>query len=295
MKSIQVGTVFAVPLADGRFGAVRVIDTSEEDDSALVAVTPWLGPLPSIDEPKLRDILRQHRGMFKGRPALYWHDGKPPGQLRYLGLIPPSAEDLSIDPSGAYAGAWINEMARDAVLELEGPESPALSAAVPRVKAAAAKPVTPASHALPIAEFWAIIARLDWKKQTDAAVIAPAVSALAKRSVPEIESFHRRLCELLFQLDAEKYARELGENSFGGNAFSPDHFLTVRAAVVANGPDYYASVSADPRQMPRDREFEALLSVAEKALSLKTGQKKEIANQPSYETFSNTSGWTTAP
>lgn len=51
------------------------------------------------------------------------------------------------------------------------------------------------------------------------------------------------------------------------------------------------SVLADPQQMPKDMEFEALLSVAPFAYQRKTGQDFDHATPLNYETYSNQAGW----
>jgi hypothetical protein len=61
--------------------------------------------------------------------------------------------------------------------------------------------------------------------------------------------------------------------------------------VIANGPDYYALVLDDPLQMPKDMEFEALLSVAQQAFERRTGREWDHVSPVSYETFSNGAGW----
>ena len=43
--------------------------------------------------------------------------------------------------------------------------------------------------------------------------------------------------------------------------------------------------------MPKDLEFEALLSLAPNAYELKTGKDFEYGTGCSYETFSNVAGW----
>lgn len=46
-----------------------------------------------------------------------------------------------------------------------------------------------------------------------------------------------------------------------------------------------------PTQMPKDMEFEAILSVAASAYQRKTGQELEHLTPLSYETYSNREGW----
>ena len=74
----------------------------------------------------------------------------------------------------------------------------------------------------------------------------------------------------------------------------PDWFLYARCVVVANGPKFYASVLADPREMPKDMEFETVLTVGPAAFLRKTGEELDHVSPVSYETFSNKSGWRNA-
>jgi hypothetical protein len=75
------------------------------------------------------------------------------------------------------------------------------------------------------------------------------------------------------------------------NIFSADWFLYERCVVVANGRDYFEFVRADPKQMPKDMEFEAILTVAASAYERKTGREFQHEAPLSYETFSNRQGW----
>lgn len=56
------------------------------------------------------------------------------------------------------------------------------------------------------AEFWAIIDLLDWEKEEDAAIVAPAIEQLRSLPVAHIYTFEDILSEKLYQLDQQKYA-----------------------------------------------------------------------------------------
>ena len=77
----------------------------------------------------------------------------------------------------------------------------------------------------------------------------------------------------------------------GGLTFSGDGFLYTRCCVVANGQAFYDEVLADPAQMPKDLEFEALLYVAPDAFEAKTGEEFDFAPALDFETGSNRAGW----
>lgn len=143
--------------------------------------------------------------------------------------------------------------------------------------------------------FWRIIGLFQWKKLgDDDAVVKPAVTALSQMAVEDIRRFEDLLAEKLFALDTEAHAREMGEDAYRGEDlhFSVDEFLYSRCVVVANGREAFETILTDPRQMPEDCEFEAVLSVAAEAYAKKTGEEEFDYSSPvSYETFSNREGW----
>jgi len=143
-------------------------------------------------------------------------------------------------------------------------------------------------------DFWDVIACLDWHKQgDDEGVVAPAVAALAAKPRQDILDFEELLAEKLFALDTEAHARAIGEYAYAGpdTFFSVDCFLYARCVVVANGRAYFESVRRSPHKMPRDMEFEALLSIGDAAYQRATGQERNHSTRVSYETFSNRAGW----
>lgn len=143
-------------------------------------------------------------------------------------------------------------------------------------------------------DFWNLLAQLDWSKLgNDDAVIEPVVSSLSSYCEAEICIFLDVMSEKLHGLDAEKFARHIGRNSYKGKDrnFSRQWFLGARCCVIANGHDYYEEVLADPSQMPQDLEFEALLSIPAKAYERKVGGKFKYKPKLGYETFANKSGW----
>lgn len=146
--------------------------------------------------------------------------------------------------------------------------------------------------------FWRIIGLLNWKKLgDDDAVIRPAVIALSQMSVEDIQRFEDLMAEKLFALDTAAHAREIGAGAYEDERkhFSVDEFLYARCVVVANGRDAFATILADPKQMPKDCEFEVLLTVAAEAFAKKTGEEFDYHSPISYETFSNRDGWRSDP
>jgi len=142
--------------------------------------------------------------------------------------------------------------------------------------------------------FWTLISLLNWGAVgNDEIVIEPVVISLSKLNIEEIQSFEDILAQKLYDLDAEKYAKEIGEEAYINNDkyFPTDGFLYSRCAVVANGEEIYSHILNSPKDFPKDIEFEALLTIARKAYEKKTGGVWEYVSKTSYETYSNKSGW----
>ena len=119
--------------------------------------------------------------------------------------------------------------------------------------------------------FWQLIELLDWTKETNMAIIEPLIKKLSSLHVAHIYNFQEILSQKLYQLDQKKYAENIGQFAYQeGDYFSVDHFLHVRACVVANGKEAYEEVVTTPQKMFKDLTFEPLLSVASIAYERKT-------------------------
>jgi hypothetical protein len=144
-------------------------------------------------------------------------------------------------------------------------------------------------------QFWSIIALLDWSRAgDDEAVLAPAVDALAALGASAVTEFQDSLAKKLYALDTRAHARAIGEWAYDEEddaSFSADTFLYARCVVVANGPRLYEYVVAHPEAMPKDMEFEALLSLAPVAYERLTGEEFDHQPEVDFETFSNRVGW----
>jgi hypothetical protein len=144
--------------------------------------------------------------------------------------------------------------------------------------------------------FWNVIAKFDWDKTgDDEAVLEPAVSELASLSEEDILAFYDFLAEKLHALDTREHCRHcyVGEldPDDGDDYISADDFLYSRCVVVANGRDFFQEVLADPSQMPRGLEFEALLYLASAAYEKRTGKEFDHVAPVDYESFQNAAGW----
>jgi hypothetical protein len=141
--------------------------------------------------------------------------------------------------------------------------------------------------------FWDIIHLLDWRDpENDEQVLQPAIEALAKSPIHHIYLFSDMLANKLFSLDAKVFAENIGDDAYSPNKyFSPDNFLYARCCVIANGQKFYESILKNPKLMPKDLTFEALLSLASKAYFQKTNKLFDYIPITPIETYSNKTGW----
>jgi hypothetical protein len=141
--------------------------------------------------------------------------------------------------------------------------------------------------------FWSLIDLIDWNQETDSKILSPLLDRLVSLSLENIYQFKEIISEKLFYLDTKEHARDIGDYSYKENStsFSPDIFLFTRALVVAKGKDFYNRVLSNPKLMPKNSDFEAILYLSSEAYRIKTG--KEINYVPKFipETFSNSKGW----
>lgn len=151
----------------------------------------------------------------------------------------------------------------------------------------------PGTSSLPEAEFWRIIALLDWKSENDGAITAPAIEYLSQQSTDTIEAFEDLLSFKLYLLDGRQFAENVGDNAYRGEgqSFSVDEFLYARCFVVAKGEHFYTHVLENPEAMPKNKTFEALLGVSSQAFRLKTGKSFDYSPTHIIETFANAEGW----
>ena len=144
--------------------------------------------------------------------------------------------------------------------------------------------------------FWKILGKLNWKKSgDDDAVLAPAIQALSKKSVAEIEGFADLLAEKLHAVDTREHARygylDEADPDDGDDFISADDFLYLRCCTVLNGRKSYERVLEDPSEMPRGLEFESVLYLAAQAYEAKTGEEFDYASATDFESFANKAGW----
>lgn len=140
------------------------------------------------------------------------------------------------------------------------------------------------------AEFWQIIAALDWSKTDAKGITAPAIKQLADMPIVNIYLFADKLSEKLYQLDTKAHGAAYLANETN-DYLSVDDFLYVRCAVVAEGATYFNHILKTPTELSNDIAFEPLLSLADHAYTLKTGKTFNYHPTFNYETYSNKKGW----
>lgn len=194
------GNVFTAKLPDGRYTAVRVLQTSGR--SSLVSTTEYLGhDRPKLDDPLLRTTVIQHRFSWNGEPALTWFDRAPPENFEFLGNIPPTGVESEMECK-VYGGYWSANTGNEAFLEWRWLHDRAAFEEEVRKQNEdlERRRHLPQKPKKMMAEdgFWSIIDRLDWEHGgDDEKVLAPAIEALSARSAREICQFEERLAFLL--------------------------------------------------------------------------------------------------
>ena len=137
-------------------------------------------------------------------------------------------------------------------------------------------------------EFWSLMEQIDWSKKKGKKCLNTLVKKLASLPIAKIHQFSERLAFLLHQLDGPAYLENLKNSQAGVSA---DTFLYTRCLVVAKGKNFFYHVLNNPKAMPIDDDFEALLYVAKEAFELKTDEKYNYIPTIIYESFFNKKLW----
>lgn len=289
---LKPGDVYAAKLSDGRYGALRILRVAGK--SMIVACTPYLAEdVPSIEDPVLRETVVRNRFAYREQPAVFWLQGRPSGEFLHVGTLELGEPERSTE-CNIYSGGWSASAVKDAFLEWRWVhDRPAFEAEIRRQHEEAARlariPKEP-GRMIDETSFWAVIQALDWsQKGNDDRVLVPAIERLAKHSPVDICAFEERFAYLLYQLDTREHGRQSLNDP--EDFFSSDGFLYARCVVVANGEAFYRKVLKDPAQMPKNLEFEALLSLGPRAYEKRTGEEMDHLTGCSYETGSNPLGW----
>jgi hypothetical protein len=298
---VSIGDVFIINVGGGMRGAFRVLQGPTSPFGSKmwdVATCAYVGKEdPAIDDPRLREVLVQNRFFYRNEPAISWLGGKPPASIKRIGTIEPTKAESTIvcnsfgfwdEQSGndAYL-EWRWEHDRAALMDEQQKKNTKFEKAIMRERSRQQKPKWMISEG----DFWEIIGMFDWTQKGDAKVLKKALVSLASKSKRDICGFQERMAYLLYQLDTRDHAANLMEDMNGEEYVSADGFLYARCVVVANGREIYEKVLRAPDQMPKDLEFEALLSLASDAYKMKTDEDFEYTTGCDYESFSNGRAW----
>lgn len=106
------GTAYAVPQADGRYGACRVIRTGTAREIkawgapvVLVACSPWIGKaLPKLKDKALRQILHLEHHFWSNDRQVFWVSEPAPDSFIPIGVIAPTAKDKQLTSNSL--GDW---------------------------------------------------------------------------------------------------------------------------------------------------------------------------------------------
>jgi hypothetical protein len=101
------GTVYIMPLSDGRLGVCRILRIGSDlgAPAVLVATSPWIGvESPSLASSEIQKTLRLTHHSWSGNPYVVWISEPPPATFTKLGQIHLPKKDLKTD-SGSLA-AW---------------------------------------------------------------------------------------------------------------------------------------------------------------------------------------------
>jgi len=294
-KVPEVGDLFAAPLPENKYGAVKVIKII--DNSYLIGITSYIDKqIPTIESEKVHQTLITESIIDDSEKPLYeWVDGNIPKELIFIGNTSLTKEEMEID-SNIYAGDWSKGCALAAYYKWRrqtDPEGFALEIQKEDEALALKNSVPKPKKMLEEKTFWEIVSSLNWSKHSEEEIIEPAVNKLATFTVWKIRQFEETLSYKLFLLDTLEHAKEIGEYSFSekDQNFSPDLFLYARCAAIAAGKQAFEDILNDPKRMVKDTEFESLLSIASRAYYLKKGKEFDYISGCNYETFSNKNGW----
>jgi hypothetical protein len=102
----EPGTVFAMPLADGRTGICRILRRVVQDiPCVLVATSDWIAEQPpALNDPAVRRFLTLTHHNWSGKPEMLWIGEPPPKEFRNLGRIEVLRKDTKTDCGSC--GSW---------------------------------------------------------------------------------------------------------------------------------------------------------------------------------------------
>lgn len=296
MKTVEIGDVFITNLPDGRHGTIKVIDHIEK--SYLILTSTYIGEeIPTLENEQVNSILYQNRFSYNNIPDVMWYEGKIPDELKHIGNLNVTEKEQKLSRN-SYGGKWSVNCGNGVFLEWRWKyDRENFEREINEQREASRilfeKPQKP-KKMMCDELFWEIISTLNWNYEgDDDKVLESAVKKLMKMYVKDIKEFEEALAYKLFLLDTKEHANNVADCDLQGNDdfVSADSFLYARCAVVANGSEFYKLVLDEPKNMPKDIEFEPLLYLASTAYELKTKKDFNYTTGCSYESFSNRDGW----
>ena len=112
----EAGTVYAMPLEDGRFGICRVIRKEQREiPCVVVTASDWIGnEPPQLNDPVVRKILVLNHHFFSERPEVVWVSSPPPKEFRMQGKIAVLPQDAKVPCNclSAWDGLQIQVLAQ---------------------------------------------------------------------------------------------------------------------------------------------------------------------------------------
>ncbi|GKU85310.1 MULTISPECIES: DUF4240 domain-containing protein [Niallia] len=293
---LTLGDIFAVPLPNKFFAAIKIINIVEKD--ILVKTTPYIDTfLPSITNPILKETLRNNRFFYNNTPAIKWVNGEFPKEFVFIGNIPLTDQERNwrsstFSETWSYVGydvydEWRYIHDREALeKEIEEQEQKDMIIDEDNKKHKDVKLMNNS-------DFWKLMSLIHSTRQIKEG-IQLLITELAKLKVKEIKLFEETLSFKLYLLDTKEHACNIGEHSFREekpNTFSVDLFLYARCAAVSKGEKIYNEILDIPKLMPKNEFLEELLDVASEAYEEKKGKEFIFNTTYDKETFSNKEGW----
>nr|WP_315158791.1 DUF4240 domain-containing protein [uncultured Flavobacterium sp.] len=310
---INNGDIFITKLDRKFFGAFRIIKTKGKFDFSdyefyLISVTNFIDTKkPEINDIRLIQPLIESRFFYNNEPNINIYSGKIiEKNFEFLGNIPLTENEKKLkikigdgtDGGFPLCGAVEKNFGFEAFLEWRWNNENELVLSEneeqkKRVEELRQNIVMEPKKMMGDKQFWNIISIFNWNEVDCDKIVEPAIMHLAKLKVSDIKQFEENLTYKLYCLDTKEHAKNIGESSYKetDNYFSVDFFLYARCKAVANGQLFYETVLKDPTKMPKDKDFEVLLSISDTAYEHKAKKEFDYSTGCDYETFSNKEGW----
>ena len=287
-KNLEVcdGDIFIYQAPNNNYSAIRVItsETIDNESHTLIYTTAYFDKeIPTIEDEWL------YHPWKKSYDLITWYTGQVPDELFKLGNAPLRRwEEQRIDKINGFGTEWGNY--KIPYFDWLEKHKPMLYDQLFYGTNDEARQST-SIKSMHTTNFWNIIELIDLSDEENGT--EAAIEKLASYSEDEIKAFEEALSKRLYKLDTKAHAEQIGDHAYQNDEtyFSPDYFLYARCYVVAKGKEFYNKVVKQPKNMPKNKEFEPLLELASTAYERKTGDEMEFIPSVDYETFSNEEGW----